>query len=267
MVDFSVIIGLIFSIIASIGIPIIGFIYFSSKKRKAMRPFFIGMLIFIVFQMLTRIPLLNYVLPNAIWFIKLSNNPYLYGLFLGLTAGIFEEVGRYIAFKYMLKKNNRLVDGISYGFGHGGIEAMLIAGITCINLLVYVIAINNGSFDSLMSSYSSNISNSVLNQCMSLTGITSALIGFERICAMIMHVGFSLIVLYGIRENKIKYLFIAILAHTIVDAPIVVLQNVFKIDVIGIELYVLGCTIVMLIIGVYFAKLLKNKENVNRINI
>ena len=49
-------------------------------------------------------------------------------LYGGLMAGVFEETGRYVSFKWFLKKETRIQDGLSYGIGHGGIEAMLIVG-------------------------------------------------------------------------------------------------------------------------------------------
>lgn len=41
------------------------------------------------------LPLLSYVFPNQIWYMRLSLNHYSHSIFLGLTAGIFEEVGIY----------------------------------------------------------------------------------------------------------------------------------------------------------------------------
>ena len=67
----------------------------------------------------------------------MSHNPWLYGLFMGGTAAIAEEFGRYIAVRFLLKKNRRYADGIAYGLGHGGIEAMLLIGVNNIaNLIV-----------------------------------------------------------------------------------------------------------------------------------
>ncbi|MEG0854959.1 MAG: YhfC family glutamic-type intramembrane protease [Terrisporobacter sp.] len=55
---------------------------------------------------------------------------------------------------------------------------------------------------------------------------------------MSIHIGFSMIVLYGIRRNKIIYLFIAILLHGIVDGLLGILPKVFNLGTIGMEVYV-----------------------------
>ncbi|WP_332522766.1 hypothetical protein [Terrisporobacter sp.] len=47
-----------------------------------------------------------------------------------------------------------------------------------------------------------------------------------------------MIVLYGIRRNKIIYLFIAILLHGIVDGLLGILPKVFNLGTIGMEVYV-----------------------------
>ena len=55
-----------------------------------MRPLLCGVLTFLVFQVLTRIPLLSYVLPGMAWYVKLPyQSVWLYALFLGGTAALF----------------------------------------------------------------------------------------------------------------------------------------------------------------------------------
>lgn len=43
----------------------------------------------------------------------------LYGICM---AGIFEECGRYVIMKYLMKKNKTRENAVMYGIGHGGIE-------------------------------------------------------------------------------------------------------------------------------------------------
>ena len=84
--------------------------------------------------------------------------------------------------------------------------------------------------------------------------------GIERISAMIIHIGLSLIVLYGIRAKKLIYLGIAILIHTIVNAPLVILPAVFNVGILGIELYILMCALVLLLFIFKSKKLYKKEE-------
>ena len=145
----SLIICFIVNIIISIGIPLGILIYFAIKKKQFVKPFLVGALVFLVSQVVLRMPLLNGVVAKTDWFYNMSVlNPILYAVFLGLTAGIFEEVGRFIGFKTGLKKNRTWYDGIAFGLGHGGIEAILFAGISSIQNLYVIFSLNNGTFNS-----------------------------------------------------------------------------------------------------------------------
>lgn len=261
MISQDIIISLSISIAICFLVSIGSFVYFTIKDKRVPKSFIVGSLVFFISQILIRIPILTYVLPNMMWFIKISNNPYLYGIFLGLTAGIFEEVGRFIAFKYILKKNYQWIDGIYYGFGHGGIEALLITGVSCLNLLVGCIMINNGTFDALISSSSTVTGQVLYNQCINLTSTSALLGGIERIFAMIIQIGLSLIVLYGVRNRKIIYLFVAILIHTLVNGPIVILPQLFNVGTIGLEIYIFICALVLGVFILYSKKLYKKETD------
>lgn len=210
-------IGLIFSTIISVVIPVLMLMYFVFYKRKELKPFVVGLLVFFISQIVLRLPILYFILPTQTWYIKLSVDPYLCSIFLGLTAGIFEEVGRYIGFKYFLKNNRQYKDGLAFGFGHWGVEALLIVGINAVVLLF----------------------NASLAQTTGLTTLNSFLMGIERLLTLSLHVGFSMIVLYGIRLNEIKYLFIAIILHGVVDAGLGILPQLINVGILGIEAYVL----------------------------
>ncbi|MEG0843509.1 MAG: YhfC family glutamic-type intramembrane protease [Romboutsia sp.] len=250
MVDTSVIVFLVISVLICFLIPLISFIYFVKSKNHTIKPFLIGILMFFISQIVIRIPILTYVLPNTMWFIKMSMNPWVYGIFLGLTAGIFEEVARYIGFKYILKNNNRYIDGISYGFGHGGIEAILITGVSLFSTLIFAIMLNKGA----------NLPEEVYTMMVSLTETDAFLGGFERICAITIHIGLSIIVLYSVQKRKIIYLGIAILIHTIVNAPIVIFPAIFNIGVIGAELYIFVCALILGLLVLCSKKYFKKGE-------
>lgn len=144
----GLIISFIVNMVMTIGIPLGILIYFAIKKKQFIKPFLVGALVFLVSQVVLRIPLLNGVLAKMDWFYNMSVlNPILYAVFLGLTAGIFEEVGRVIGFEAGLKKNRTWHDGIAFGLGHGGIEAIIFAGISSIQNLYVLFTLNNGTFN------------------------------------------------------------------------------------------------------------------------
>ena len=220
----SLIICFIVNIIISIGIPLGILIYFAIKKKQFVKPFLVGALVFLVSQVVLRIPLLNGVVAKTDWFYNMSVlNPILYAVFLGLTAGIFEEVGRFIGFKTGLKKNRTWYDGIAFGLGHGGIEAILFAGISSIQNLYVIFSLNNGTFNSSLVGASEETVRGIFDSTSSIMVLYG---GIERISAIIMHIGFTMLVLYGINKGKkALYLLWAILAHGVVDTTVVVVQQ------------------------------------------
>ena len=217
MIEIETKVGLILSVIIAFIVPILMLIYYIVYKKQRLKPFILGILVFFISQMILRLPLLYYVLPNQFWYMRLSLNPYLYSIFLGLTAGIFEEVGRYIGFKYFLKNNQKYNDGLSFGLGHWAIEALLIVGINAVVLL-----------------FSSN-----LIKTLGVSTMNAFMMGFERLFVLSVHVGFPMIILYSIRLSKISYLFIAIIVHGMIDAGIGILPQLFNMGSIGMEIYVL----------------------------
>ena len=136
MIEVGTKIGLIISALIAFIVPILMLIYHIIYKKQRLKPFIVGVLVFFISQIVLRLPILSYVLPNQLWYMRISLNPYLYSIFLGLTAGIFEEIGRYIGFKYFLKNNQKYDDGLSFGFGHWGVEALFIVGINAVVIFI-----------------------------------------------------------------------------------------------------------------------------------
>lgn len=218
MVDTGRTIGLILLILICFGMPIGGCMYLSAKGKRILKPFFVGMLVFFISQLMIRIPTMQFLASQFNGFTLLPyTNPWVYGFVMGGSAALAEELGRYIGMRFFLKNNHRFVDGIAFGFGHGGIEAMLLVGVTNIFNLVII---NSGI-------------NPELSEVLTISAI--AISGFERICTMVVQIGFSVMVLYSVHSKKGGWLIVAILLHTIIDATIVILPSIFGIGNIGIE--------------------------------
>lgn len=232
MIEMSTFIVIIINLVISIGIPIGLILYLSFKKKKIIGPALIGAAVFIVFQYLIRIPLLNQVFPSMEWFLKMSMNPWTYGIFLGLTAGLAEELGRYLAFSTVLKEKFRFVDGVAYGIGHGGIEAILISGIANINNLIITFSINNGTYSSF------GVTEAIKDQFLNTPPSMILMGGIERIFAMTIQIGLSILVLYAVKKKCFRYVILAILLHMVVDSPIVILTSVFGMNLMWVEVFI-----------------------------
>lgn len=193
----------------SILLPICLAVYLNRKFKTSWKAVIVGAAIFILFQPLTRLQLLKFWQGTSWYTYNSVVNPRIIYLIAGFSAAIFENVGRFIGFKFLLKNKLQWKNGIAYGIGHGGIEAILFAGIPFISAII--VSFSNPA---------------LINQApvIYLVG------GLERLFAMTFHVAASLIVLYGVRNKKYIYLLYAILLHGIMDSSIGFIKNVAIIE-------------------------------------
>ncbi|MGL4373111.1 MAG: YhfC family glutamic-type intramembrane protease, partial [Turicibacter sp.] len=145
MVSSVSIIFMISSIIISVGVPLFLLIWVRKKYQASLLSFFVGMIAWVVAVQILEAPVHLYFLSaNEITSNFLFTNPIAYMLYGGLMAGVFEETARLVCFKFLLKKQNRIQDALSYGIGHGGVEAVLLVGLTYVSNLAMSVMINNG---------------------------------------------------------------------------------------------------------------------------
>lgn len=206
--------------------PIIILIYYKKKEKINLKPVIIGMIVFFVFTQILEKLLHMVVIGN-----NLISNPILFSIYGALAAGIFEEGGRFIAFKTVLKNRHEWKDGLSYGIGHGGIEAILIGTVTNIQNISFSTLINSGLFDSVIGSKVPATQAYQIYQFKELliqTPASNFFIGIpERIFAFAIQIALTMVVLYAVKYRKNIYLFIAILLHALIDFPAALYQ--FKI--------------------------------------
>lgn len=203
--------------------PIGLWIYFYNKKRISGIAVLVGALTFFVSQILLRMPLLQ-LIQGQDWYAVIGKNLWISSLFLSLTAGIFEEFGRYLSFRFLLRNKLEWKNGIAFGIGHGGIEAIFLTGLTYINNLIFSLMINSGAFDQISGTLSPGLSEYIVNTLTSTSPSMFLLGGVERVFAIISHIAFSIIVLYGVKNKKGIYVIYAILAHTILNLIAVIIS-------------------------------------------
>ncbi len=217
------------SLLVIIGFPLGLAVYFYKKEKISLKAILVGALVFIVFQLLTRIPILS-MLNNQEWYRDLSAASLLFSAFLvgGFSAGLFEEMGRFLGFRYFLRDKLSWQNGVAFGIGHGGIEALVLVGLTYVNNIVLSIMINQGLFDSIIApQLGAETAAFVKSQLTGLPPVTFLLGGLERLLTMIIHIALSLLVLYAVIHKKIAFLFYAILLHTMLNALAVIIAQEF----------------------------------------
>lgn len=161
--------------------------------KKGILLFFLGAICFIVSQPFLRIPILNYLQNTTRFILFYRLNPLLVGILIAFSAGIFEESFRFIFKNFLLKPIKiGILEPIIFGLGHGLAEALII-------LLPFIFIV---PFKSLY------------------------LAILERLLAIILHIGLTVIIWNGFQLNKrYKYLGIAILLHGFVNSLIPILSS------------------------------------------
>lgn len=209
------------------------------KHHATWKAFFVGAVVFIVSQPLTRMQILS-KLGYTGWFTLFTvTYPIMYSLLLGLSAGIFEEGGRFIGARLFLKNELTWENGVVFGLGHGGAEALLLVGL---NYLVQIINAILGKSKGAISG---------VPPYMFLVG------GLERVLAVIAHTGMTMLVFYSLKYKKPVYLLWAVLFHTLIDSPLMIFKQVgFDLSVWGMEGFVAIFAVLAAIIIVKFKRVL-----------
>lgn len=229
--------GIVFALCISIGLPLLLIALVHKKTHATASTFFIGAATFFVFAMT-----LEQVMHSIVFSLcgdALTGNIWLYGLYGGVAAGLFEETGRYIAMRYFMKRRLNLPNALMYGVGHGGIEAMLIVGLTSVNNLVTAFMINNGAIEGTLNMLDEATRATTLEQLSALWTLPSYqffLGGVERILAIALQIALSVIVYHAVKQGKMVYWLLAFAVHAFVDFITVVTAN--YINIVLVELIV-----------------------------
>jgi uncharacterized membrane protein YhfC len=226
MVSGLTIVFSVVTLLLSLFFPIVLAVWFCRKYKAPATTVLLGALTFLIFQLVLRLPLLQILQP-----FYPGKNPDLqgwnlvkYSFFLSFTAALFEEGGRVLICSLFLKRKKNWPHAVALGIGHGGFEAMSLVGLTYISNLVMMALINLGLLDAV------NDPTGALSQTVVLLTETPSIMfllaGIERVLAMILHIGFSVLVVYGLASRNYRYVFYAFSAHFILNFPLAFVQGV-----------------------------------------
>jgi uncharacterized membrane protein YhfC len=206
------------TIVISFGLPIGLAIYFRIKEKISIKAVGVGILVFIFAQMILRMPLISRLSANGGFASILESNKLMYVAFLAVTAGFFEEVCKYLGFKFFLRNKLERKNAIALGIGHSGIEAIFLVGGAMITNLMFALIINMGSFDTGVVGQMPEAQALALKDALINTPSYMFLLGgLERAFVIAFQIALTIIVLEAIVKNDKRYLIYAILIHTLVD--------------------------------------------------
>lgn len=231
--------AMIFGVLFSFALPLVPFFILRKKMKSRFVPLLIGAATFIIFALVLEQIAHRLILTPATM-VYMSQNPLVYMLYGGLMAGVFEECGRFVAFKLMRKKYNTSGDALSYGLGHGGVEAVIILGLVMVSNIVMAMMINSGSINSLTGLVPAEQMQAVVNGLVATPPAMFLVGAVERLGAVAFHVGASVLVYLAASKRASLWFFpLAILLHALLDFPAALYQMGVIKEIWVIEAFVL----------------------------
>ena len=217
--------SLIITIILVIAIPVIFFICWRRKHRAQtnIRYLIAGAVGFLVFARMLEL--------GVHYFCIMADNPVsrfingstaAYVLYGTVMAGVFEECGRHIVLKYIMKKNRTRENAVLYGIGHGGIEILAVLLPSMITCLAVAVLFSQGDAESALSSLkiTEETAAAALPTVQAAAAFDYGMMAMnvmERLLAMLLHIGLTVIVYYGVVRARKAYLPMAIVLHMLAD--------------------------------------------------
>lgn len=224
MVPVTTTIFCIITLLVSLVLPVVFLIVYAAKHKKQgfWSAWLLGAVGFVIPQLCIRLPILT-ALQKLDWFLRFSrNNLFAYAFSMAFSAGLFELAGRFAVAKG-LRKNLTCRRALAAGLGHGGIEAMMLIGMSYINNLVYIFMINNGTFDAMLAqSAAAGVDTAPLlyyqDALLHTASAMFLLAGLERILTMTAHAAMSMLVCYGVAHRKtLPCVLVCLAIHTFID--------------------------------------------------
>ena len=139
-------------------------------------------------------------------------------LLLGLSAGVFEEGARWLAYRFWIRKARTWPQGLVFGSGHGGAEAVII-GLLALATLLQLVVLRGQDLASLVPAEQLAAAQVQVEAYWSLPGWTFFLAAVERASSLAVQITLAVIVLQSfLRPRGGLWLLAAIGWHMLVDA-------------------------------------------------
>ena len=204
-----------------IAIPLVMGAILARRLRVGWRLFAVGAATFVGSQIL-HLPFNTQVLSLVIEWLGLTEAQTgvplaLVALLYGLSAGVFEEVARYLVYRLKLKEVTSWGQALMFGAGHGGVEAILLGGLATYALF-QAVAYRGAELNGLVPPEQLELVQSQLEAYWTAPWYSIVLGAVERAFTLCFHLSASLLVLHAIIRRKPVWLALAVGWHTLVNA-------------------------------------------------
>ena len=262
----SAVVSLTITVILMIAIPVCFFICWRRKHREQTKISWLiaGAAGFVISARMLEVgvhyfcivadnPVSRFINGNAAAFV-------IYGITM---AGIFEECGRLIILKYILKKDRTRENAVIYGIGHGGIEILTVLLPAMILYLAIAVMFSQGDTEAALKTLNitEETATAALPSVQAAAAFDYAMMAMnvmERLLAMLIHIGLTIVVYYGVVNAKKLCLPAAILLHMLADTfPALYQRGILPLW--AVEIWIAFWTLMIMLIA---AKLYKRMSEI-----
>jgi uncharacterized membrane protein YhfC len=213
--------GIIVVLILVIGLGV----FLTRKFNLGWRLYWIGAALFIFSQVL-HIPfnfLIDRLFRNGVLPTPPENYQLLFSaVFLGLSAGLFEELIRYAGLRWWAKDARSWAKGLLFGSGWGGIEAIIFyVVVLSLNYIIFA-ALRSQDLSNQLSPEQMAPLQQGMNLFWSVSWYDSLLGAVERIFVLPIQISLTILVLQVFTRGQSRWLWFAIAWHTLLDAFVVI---------------------------------------------
>lgn len=137
---------------------------------------------------------------------------------LGLSAGVFEEAARWVSYRFWIRSARSWREGVLFGAGHGGAEAVLV-GVAALATLIQLVALRGQELSAVVPAEQLDLARAQVEAYWALPGWATLFGLAERISAFVIQLSLSVLVLQAfVRPGRGLWLLAAIGWHALVDA-------------------------------------------------
>lgn len=200
--------------------------YLVRKFKTGWGLFLIGAVTFIASQIF-HIPFNAYVLDRLLRSIGFDSTTgpgmtlAVAAILLGLSAGVFEEGARWLAYRFWIRRARAWPQGVVFGSGHGGAEAV-IAGLLALATLIQLTALQGQDLAAVVPAEQLAAAEAQVEAYWGLPVWVALAPALERASALAVQITLAVIVLQAfLRPRGGLWLLAAIGWHALVDAAAV----------------------------------------------
>ena len=231
-IPISTYIGVALQAVFGLGLPAALYLFLRKKYNCKAKPFWIGCGVMLIFALELEQAAHSVILATPFGQ-RLAANPIYLAVYGGFMAALFEEGGRFIAFRYILKDDDPH-SALMYGAGHGGFEAFAVMFLAALSNFACIAAVRAGETDTML--YAS------VNALISTPFYMYPMALLERCAALCAQIGLSVTMYFGVKKKR-GWIALAALMHFALDAISVSLQTVLPVWVL--ELLICGMAAVI----------------------